>query len=367
MRSKRIVQASFVLVLLASTVLLLGACGVEIPYPSETVTPSPEAEWSEVALPSGIRLWCLSPDLRWIIYDDSLSFPAGAPHGRYWIAGIEDGELTEPALIAEWTEDQNVYPRGFSPDSSGFLIRLSSSEDQFSEDELWLVNVTDVQDRQLVYAGPGPLHGASWAPDSYHIAVFTADWGADLVTLDGTTREDILPPGTHAPLLSSLSWSPTSEQIVYPELHESLTVTVWIADLVTGGRHVLVTNTQSLDPVWSPDGEHIALLGFVNDTPRLEVVDTEGRTRASVELPQWPNRGAGVWSPNGLHFAFVLRGETETPSAYLGMVTLPTGDFSTIPLESSSLVYGWTPDSKHVIVSGSRDGVRVLRRVQVVP
>lgn len=358
-------------VILAGIVLsLLGCRAIDRP-PSETATPFTEAQWSSVILPPQSRLWYLSSDLRWAIYDLESSSGTGE-QWSYWLVKIEkDGRLATPTLIGESTKENIISILGFSPDSSSFLLETLSSKDQFSKANIWLIKVTDIQNRRPVYTGSGPLHGASWASDSRRFAVFTADWGADLVMTDGTTKPSIVPPDTFVKLEVSLSWNDKSDQILYSDMHKT-PVSVWVAELKSGQRHLLFTHPWPVRPIWSPSGESIAILEFADPVAKpktqLVILDTAGNALLAIDLPGWPEHGEGMWSPDGKHFALVLEGE-ETSQAYAEVVNLPTGKYAQIPIESGEggRLRGWSPDSRAIIVETIRDETPILVRMPVAP
>ena len=328
------------------------------------------ARWQEVVMPPNSRLLHLSPDLHWVIY--GVDNTSGGEQGwRCSLAKIEDdGRLSSPTLITESTKETIVAAHGFSPDSSSFLIETISNKGQLSETGIWLNQVANVRDQLLVYTGTTPLHGVSWAPDSRHFTVVTTDMGADLVATDGTVRKHVVPPATFAKVETSLSWSPVSDQIVYPDMHKS-PVTVWMADLKSGERHSLFSDPWPVKPIWSPDGQTIAILGFEpgeNPEQRLTMLNRDGQVLATVDLPSWPDYGEGMWSPDGKRFALVLKENEETTETYVAVVSMPAGRYSRFPIEKggSGHLRGWDPDSQSVIVETDRDNTPVLVRVPVI-
>jgi hypothetical protein len=356
-------QSPYTWVILTGVVLLLVNCGSRTQHSLETSMPSIAVQWDKVALPPGANFRHLSPDLHWVIYDIVDSSNARWQRA-YWLAKIEDGELINPIMITEHTQENRALSWGFSPDSSSFMFEFRSSQEQSFKSELWLINTGDLQDRRMIYAGPALLRGGAWAPDSRHIAVFNDDWGVDLLTTDDeTVMESIVPPGTFGKVLITLSWSPTGGKIVYPESHRE-TWNIWMTDLSSGERRLLTANNAPVKPIWSPSGESIALLGFVSGVdgkPGLKVLDADGQIQFSIDLIGWSS-WMGMWSPEGMRFVVALQ-------EHIGMVTLPAGELSRIPVEDSDSVEvcGWAPDGQAVIVAVNRDETTILLRVPVIP
>ena len=353
---------------LISLVLLFAGCRPVDRHPIGATIPSVETRWQEVVMPPDSRLLHLSPDLRWVVYGVESS--SGGQNWSCWLAKIgDDGRLTSPTLIIESTKENIIAAHEFSPDSTSFLVE-TISKGQLSQTSIWLNKVANIRDQHLVYTGTAPLHGVSWAPDSRHFAVVTMDMGADLVSIDGTVRKHVVPPSTFAKVETSLSWSPASDKIVYPDMRKS-PVTVWMADLKSGERHSLFTDPWPVKPIWSPDGKTIAVLGFTEpgETPKsqLRMLNVDGRVVTTLDLPGWPEYGEGMWSPDGQQFALVLKEGEEATQAYIEVVNLPTSKQSKFPIkeDESGHLRGWDPDSQAVIVETDRDSIPVLVRIPV--
>jgi hypothetical protein len=357
-------------IILIALVLLLAGCRPVGRLPFATTIPSMRARWQEVVLPQDSRLLHLSPDLHWVIYGmDSSS--GGGQDWSCWLAKIgDDGKLTSPTLITESTKETIVAAHEFSPDSSSFLVETISNKDQLSETSIWLNQVANIRDQRLVYTGTSPLHGVTWAPDSRHFAVVTMDMGADLVSIDGTVMKHVVPPSTFVKVETSLSWSPASDKIVYPDMHKS-PVTVWVADVKSGERHSLFTDPWPVKPIWSPDGKTVAILGFTEpgETPKsqLKMLNVDGRVVTTLDLPGWPQYGEGMWSPDGKQFALVLEEGEEATQTYVQVINLPAGKQSKLPIgkDESGHLRGWDPDSQAVIMESARGSVPVLARILV--
>jgi Tol biopolymer transport system component len=319
-------------------------------------------QWDKVALPPGADFRHLSPDSRWVIY--SMDNSETRWQQTYWLAKIENGKLISPVAITEHTQENRAHSWGFSPDSSSFMFEFRSSQEQSFISELWLIDTDDLRDRRMIYAGPTLLRGGTWAPDNRHITIFNSDWGADMLTTDDeTVTESIVPPGTFGKALITLSWSPTCGKVVYPESHRE-TWNVWVADLSSRERQLLIANNAPVKPIWSPSGESIALLGFVNGVdgkPGLKVLNADGQIQFSIDLIGWSS-WMGMWSPEGTRFAVALQ-------EHVGVVTLPTGKLSRIPVKGDANieVCGWAPDGQAVIVTVNRDETPILLRVPIIP
>lgn len=179
----------------ASSILFFPSCQSNL----QESTP----EWDRVEVPLG-NMWALSPDLRWAAYDEVLPNKPTPPalkfygyQGRIFVREIQQNTVGTPLLVTEYNTAEKIDFRvwGFSPDSSKLLI-MKQVLDLDTPDELWVVDVPEVENRELLYQVKSPIRCVQWAPDSQHITVVTANWGLDLVALDGTVQQHILPPIT---------------------------------------------------------------------------------------------------------------------------------------------------------------------------
>ena len=334
-------------------------------------------EWDRVEIPLG-NMRALSPDLRWAAYNEVLPNKPTPPalkfygyQGRIFVREIQPNMVGTPLLVTEYNTAEKINFRvwGFSPDSSKLLVMKRVLD---APNELWVVDVPEVENRELLYQGKSPIRCVQWAPDSQHITVVTVNWGLDLVALDGTVQQDILPSFTFNKILNTVSWSPTGEQFVYPDYSSGEMTPIRIMDLASGEQRTVTTWPYFVDAYWSPAGEYIALHGYGYERKILAVVDTAGQVQFSMPLEEgiedWVRKP--VWSPDGTYLALGVSEQAEPGAGYsysVMVLTAATWEVRQIPVDSYSEVLAWSPEGAAIIMKGSWDGQSGLLKIPVVP
>ena len=340
--------------------IILGVGCSQEATPAVTATPSIEAQWESIVVPSPHRFFYLSRDLRWLIYakaetPDSKEYSA-------WLADIANGKLTDSVMIADSPRDKLFRSMGYSPDGAYFVLETMAKEDVFS---LWIVNVHNLQDKRLLDTVQTHAGYVIWSPNSKRFAVITMKWGADVVDINGNIHHEVVPAGTFSKIMAEVSWSPDSKQVVYTNLEKTSMDggDVWIADVDTGKKRILTEVLVIAQPFWSPTGKSIALVE--SRDANIKVVNLDGEVQQTIELGEPPQYGTIIWSPDGTRLAFSAK--EKTGAAYVGVITLATGEIHKIPMENITEILQWSADGQAVIVYARSEQMDTLLRVPIIP
>jgi Tol biopolymer transport system component len=229
-----------------------------------------------------------------------------------------------------------VYASGFSWSPDGGKIAYTTVVDPAEQPrraKLRVVSAVDGSEVPLVEERIGYL--PAWSPDGTTIA-FGAFVGeldaqgrgeAELFLMDsdgGNVRRITERPGTDLPP----SWSPDSSRIVWSgttvpsDPSQTATTVLFMMDIASGQITEL---GEGSDPVWSPDGQHIAFVlaeepppGTVQLRTNLDIytlnVDTGERRQVTQGRPtdEWP-----AWSPDGRRIAFVSTRDNAQGEIYV--------------------------------------------------
>lgn len=189
-----------------------------------------------------------------------------------------------------------------SPD--GKHIVYSYTSDSTFAQGLWIIN-SDGQNAHLLFEGTSPSN-MSWSPDGKRIAL---NGGMEVINGDGTNLRNfspdiILPQCYFLPAL----WSPDSRRmaVVTSERGDSF-CPGWTEDNFRGTNIVIIdvdqktitplpvkNGTGNIDPIWSPDGQHLAFISNRSGTSEIWVINMDGTNLRqltangqSVRFPQW--------------------------------------------------------------------------------
>jgi len=150
------------------------------------------------------------------------------------------------------------------------------------------------------------------------IAIFT-------VNQDGTGLRQVTHPRRGVET-GRVDWSPDGRWIAYmwTPLEEPRRPRIFVirpngtdrADLTKGHCRPSVCHGEE-DPAWSPDGDHIAFVRSIGDTPSIFVMLSDGTHRRQVLTPP-PDRfvdSAPAWSPAGTRLVFARSDDTRGATA----------------------------------------------------
>ena len=242
----------------------------------------------------------LSPDGQWVAFTRWDGSQTGAP-GSLWVIKVDGSGLRQVMQGV----DQPKSP-SWSPDGTQIVVNMQSGG-----------RVNDV--RRCVPLGNGR---PNIPQGSYDITIegnqicFTvpADphWGLRVVDVASGTYQDV-PGDLHS---FAPTWDPANSWHVVFQGGQGL----FSLDVNRGVVWPLTTDPQDRGPVFSPDGQKIALSYWQNDHWEIHVMNADGsgevrltQTPLSVlaneeiagQQPQSWNNAAPAWSPDGSQIAFL--------------------------------------------------------------
>jgi Tol biopolymer transport system component len=231
--------------------------------------------------------------------------------------------------------DQPVNQYAWSPDG----LQLAFSTPSLNT---YVIYILDWQSGDLHQLAEMSMSSVlAWSPDGLQLAFFSTDslYVGDLQT--GTIKEFV--SSVNPAPYSDISWSPDGNLIAY---NSDRTIEIIHAD---DGKHlstIQVGNGISSNPVFSPDGEHIAFGVTERFTSSIYMMDRNAQNQRRLSTD---NIAFGpVWSPDSRQIAYLsLSPRTES---YLGIIDVKEGtDYPITFLSGSTFPPAWSPDGKFII------------------
>lgn len=297
-------------------------------------------------------------------------------------------ELVETQFI-KWTPDQSRIIFDFDSNQ-----QLDHSTWSINYDGTNLTKIADAKPYDWITdeekgTGLGPFHGthADLSPDGVTLAYSVCDsnrkdlqfpddhqqgsFDIAITTMSGEKPIVMAPDeneGINTPWLSVLyqgypSWSPDGKQIAFIQGEVSSNrnkypPTLFVANidknaLLTNIRHIGFEKLQSAQPLWAPDGSHIALTtwGPGSDTWHVRVLRTNDMT--TLPEPIGTSTTTAAWSPDSSKLAFAHY-STEERNHY-PFLEIANGDGSgNIRIQLGEIppvaAIDWHPDGSEILV-----------------
>lgn len=216
-----------------------------------------------------------------------------------------------PAVLRLTGDEQGNFEPALSPD--GERVAFVSSRD--GNAELYTMTADGGAPTRLT-TSPGDDSAPRWSADGQTLAFVSArdlDRGMDVFVIPAAGGEaKALLPARDAPVLvRDLSVSPDGTKLAFTELSQGAGATVVVVSFPEGsvlarsrerGEGTGATPLIDEQPVWSPDGKHLAFTrGSGPDRSDILRMDADGRERVNLTMGPSDNRGVHWlprWSPS---------------------------------------------------------------------
>ena len=297
-----------------------------------------------------------SPDGRHLIYSDLTD-----QHALVEVE-IETGKTERLTPPYDLTRDiRDFYPR-YSADGKHIAYAHFTSH---GSSDLYVLDRSTGKVRQLTH-DQSDIRGVTWMPDRKHL-VFASDrdgssllWTIDAFSGDGPR----LLPSDSAHILEPAS-GPLSDWLVYVDSEENWALRRY--EVTPSGLRkdswILPTNARNHEPVYSPDGKHIAFTSDRSGHWAVWMADSDGTNLTQLTSFEGHWIGAISWSPDGMRVVFDAR-----PNGNSNIFMVQLSDRKLVHLIDSPYedrVPLWSKDGRGIYFSSTRNGSLALYRFDV--
>ena len=203
-------------------------------------------------------------------------------------------QLTDGTGISNWP--------GWTPDGWQIVYQYDKGLDS----TIHIMDWNGENDVQLSKSNDSNDVNPVISPDGNTIAYFCSKpgyWGLFLMNIDGINQHMIKGQTVFD---SIASWSPDGNTIAFTPWHNTMNPPFIATVGMDGEQYAELTDGKQSDynPIWSPIGDKIAYVCYINHTRQICTMNPNGNNR--IQLTQEPGGNINpVWSPDGSKIAFV--------------------------------------------------------------
>jgi Tol biopolymer transport system component/subtilisin-like proprotein convertase family protein len=199
----------------------------------------------------------------------------------------------------------------------------------------------------------------SWSPNGQKIA-FSVDvvgsnsWDIFVMDANGSNRVNI----THdIKYQDTFGWSPDSTKLAFETDRDGPYALWWMNIDGTGLTRLTNTGGAERAPAWSPNGQKIAFLSYINSVnSKLDIWSINPDATGLVNLTQSSqSESAPIWKPDGSKILFGRRSSNTVP--YDLYIMNPDGSgLQFLGVGATLPGYVWSADGSKILFTSSRDG-----------
>jgi Tol biopolymer transport system component len=273
---------------------------------------------SALALLAGLVPWAM---VRWapgVAQPDEHQIPgtpaivvSAAPEGNWDLYLLPDGDAANRVALTDTPMEQERFPQ-LSPDGSRLVYAMLRTDGSYDLHLMELDGTRPISNDFLL-GGPGSLTDTSWSPDGSRLLVHSS--------VEGRGGR------------------------------------IYLLELSTDSLQRFAENSSN--PVWSPDGSHVAFVSYRPEAPGnadVFVSNADGSEPSAI-IDTGSDDYYPEWSPDGRRIAFTSRAHGGDEDVYVAGVS--GGGLRNLTADSSGSdsTYGWTSSGTILFLSDrSRTG-----------
>jgi Tol biopolymer transport system component len=262
------------------------------------------------------------------------------------------------------TRTPTPRPPTSTPSPVPYQGRIAFASDRDGSFEIYTMNADGSNQTRLTNSRGWDTDPA-WSPDGERIAFWSARDDPDgeihireiyTMNADGSNQTRL----THNLIWNTdPAWSPDGKRIVFRYREDTSgdgvvnyqdKGEIYVMNADGSGQTNLSNNpADDSEPGWSPDGKRITFWSYRNDSHGVYVMNADGSGQTRLISLASAFSGAPVWSPNGEHIAVSCKPESDNYEIYrinsdgsgLTRLTNHPGGNNQNP--------AWSPDGRHIV------------------